>query len=103
MAAVVTRGTRQERQNVGIYRQQLLGRNRVIMRWLPHRGGALDYADWRAANPDRPFPVLVAIGADPATMLAAVAPVPDTCATLSRLRPVELEVRAVNVTPSSEV
>jgi 4-hydroxy-3-polyprenylbenzoate decarboxylase len=78
MAMVVTRGTRRERQNVGIYRQQLIGPNRVIMRWLPHRGGALDYADWRAAHPDQPFPVLVAIGADPATMLAAVAPVPDT-------------------------
>ena len=78
MAMVVTRGTRHERQNVGIYRQQVLGPNRVIMRWLPHRGGALDYADWRTAHPDRPFPVLVAIGADPATMLAAVAPVPDT-------------------------
>jgi 4-hydroxy-3-polyprenylbenzoate decarboxylase len=78
MGMVVTRGTRRERQNVGIYRQQVLGPNRVIMRWLPHRGGALDYADWRATHPDRPFPVLVAIGADPATMLAAVAPVPDT-------------------------
>jgi 4-hydroxy-3-polyprenylbenzoate decarboxylase len=78
MAAVVTRGTRHERQNVGIYRQQLLGRNRVIMRWLPHRGGALDYADWRRSHPGKPFPVLVAIGADPATILAAVAPVPDT-------------------------
>ena len=75
---VVTRGTRQLRQNVAIYRQQVIARNRVIMRWLPHRGGALDYADWKAAHPDQPFPVLVAIGADPATMLAAVAPVPDT-------------------------
>jgi len=75
---VVTRGTRQPRQNVAIYRQQPIGRNRVIMRWLPHRGGALDFADWQAAHPGRPFPVLVAIGADPATMLAAVAPVPDT-------------------------
>ncbi len=75
---VITRGTRQPRQNVAIYRQQPIGRNRVIMRWLPHRGGALDYASWQAAHPDRPFPVLVAIGADPATMLAAVAPVPDT-------------------------
>jgi len=75
---VVTRGTRQPRQNVAIYRQQPIARNRVIMRWLPHRGGALDYADWQAAHPNRPFPVLVAIGADPATMLAAVAPVPDT-------------------------
>ena len=75
---VVTRGTRQPRQNVAIYRQQLIGRNRVIMRWLPHRGGALDFADFRAAHPGKPFPLLVAIGADPATMLAAVAPVPDT-------------------------
>src|SRR5690606_35559027 len=75
---VVTCGTRQRRQNVAIYRQQPIGRNRVIMRWLPHRGGALDFADWQRSHPDRPFPVLVAIGADPATMLAAVAPVPDT-------------------------
>ena len=75
---VVTRGTRQPRQNVAIYRQQLLDRNRVIMRWLPHRGGALDFADFRSAHPGKPFPLLVAIGADPATMLAAVAPVPDT-------------------------
>ena len=75
---VVTRGTRQRRQNVAIYRQQVIGPNRVIMRWLPHRGGALDYADWKASSPEQPFPVLVAIGADPATMLAAVAPVPDT-------------------------
>ena len=75
---VVTRGTRQPRQNVAIYRQQVIGRNRVIMRWLPHRGGALDFADWQAAHPGRPFPVLVAIGADPATLLAAVAPLPDT-------------------------
>jgi 4-hydroxy-3-polyprenylbenzoate decarboxylase len=75
---VVTRGLRHPRQNVAVYRQQLIGRNCVIMRWLPHRGGALDYADWRGAHPGEPFPVLVAIGADPATMLAAVAPVPDT-------------------------
>ncbi|HRQ66903.1 MAG TPA: UbiD family decarboxylase [Xanthomonadaceae bacterium] len=74
---VVTRGTRQTRQNVAIYRQQLIGPNRVIMRWLPHRGGALDFADFQATHPGKPFPVLVAIGADPATMLAAVAPVPD--------------------------
>ncbi|MBS0460935.1 MAG: UbiD family decarboxylase [Proteobacteria bacterium] len=75
---VVTRGLRQHRQNVAIYRQQPIGRNRVIMRWLPHRGGALDFADWKQARPHQPFPVLVAIGCDPATMLAAVAPVPDT-------------------------
>lgn len=75
---VVTRGTRQTRQNVAIYRQQVIAPNRVIMRWLPHRGGALDHADWLRAHPQQPFPLLVAIGADPATLLAAVAPVPDT-------------------------
>lgn len=75
---VVTRGVHQRRQNLGIYRQQLIGRNRLIMRWLPHRGGAQDFASWQQAFPDKPFPVLVAIGADPATMLAAVAPVPDS-------------------------
>ena len=78
LGLVVTRGTRQRRQNIAIYRQQVIGPNRVIMRWLPHRGGALDYADHIAATPDQPFPVLVALGADPATLLAAVAPVPDT-------------------------
>ncbi len=78
LGLVVTRGTRQRRQNVAIYRQQVIAPNRVIMRWLPHRGGALDHADWRADRPQQPFPVLVAIGTDPATLLAAVAPVPDT-------------------------
>ena len=78
LGLVITRGTEKPRQNVAIYRMQLIGPNRVIMRWLPHRGGALDYADWKAAHPDKPFPVMVAIGADPATTLAAVAPVPDT-------------------------
>jgi 4-hydroxy-3-polyprenylbenzoate decarboxylase len=78
LGLVITRGTAKRRQNVAIYRQQVIGRNRVIMRWLPHRGGALDYADWRIDRPGQPFPVLVAIGADPATLLAAVAPVPDT-------------------------
>ncbi len=78
LGMVVTRGVHQPRQNLAIYRQQVIGRNRVIMRWLPHRGGALDYAGWRAAYPDKPFPVVVVIGADPATVLAAVAPVPDT-------------------------
>ncbi|HRO26943.1 MAG TPA: UbiD family decarboxylase [Luteimonas sp.] len=78
LGLVVTRGTRKPRQNIGIYRMQVIGRDRVIMRWLPHRGGALDFADWCADRPGEPFPVLVAIGADPATTLAAVAPVPDT-------------------------
>src|SRR6185437_9156897 len=78
LGLVITRGSRKRRQNVAIYRQQLIAPNRVIMRWLPHRGGALDHADWRVDRPRQPFPVLVAIGADPATLLAAVAPVPDT-------------------------
>jgi 4-hydroxy-3-polyprenylbenzoate decarboxylase len=75
---VVTRGPGKERQNLGIYRMQLIGRNRVIMRWLAHRGGALDFREWQQAHPGEPFPVAVALGADPATMLAAVTPVPDT-------------------------
>lgn len=78
LGLVVTRGTRKPRQNVAVYRQQVIGPNRLIMRWLPHRGGALDFADWKATHPNQPFPVLVAIGADPATLLAAVAPIPDT-------------------------
>ncbi|WP_449284259.1 UbiD family decarboxylase [Luteimonas notoginsengisoli] len=78
LGLVVTRGTRKPRQNVAVYRQQVIGPNRIIMRWLPHRGGALDFADWTATHPGQPFPVLVAIGADPATVLAAVAPIPDT-------------------------
>jgi 4-hydroxy-3-polyprenylbenzoate decarboxylase len=74
----VTRGPRKERQNLGIYRQQVLGRNKVIMRWLAHRGGALDFRDHAAAARGTPFPVAVALGADPATILGAVTPVPDT-------------------------
>jgi 4-hydroxy-3-polyprenylbenzoate decarboxylase len=77
-ALVVTRGPHKPRQNLGIYRQQVIGRNKVIMRWLAQRGGALDYRDWREARPGEPFPVAVALGADPATILAAVTPVPDT-------------------------
>ncbi len=74
----LTRGPHKERQNMGIYRQQVIGRNRVIMRWLAHRGGALDFRDWQQAHPGDPFPVTVALGADPATILAAVTPIPDT-------------------------
>jgi 4-hydroxy-3-polyprenylbenzoate decarboxylase len=77
-ALVITRGPYKPRQNLGIYRQQVIGRNRVIMRWLAQRGGALDYRDWCEARPGEPFPVAVALGADPATILAAVTPVPDT-------------------------
>lgn len=75
---VVTRGPHKERQNLGIYRQQVIGRNKVIMRWLSHRGGALDFREFQQANPDQPFPISVALGADPATLLGAVTPVPDT-------------------------
>ncbi|HLU61607.1 MAG TPA: 4-hydroxy-3-polyprenylbenzoate decarboxylase [Gammaproteobacteria bacterium] len=74
---VVTKGPHKERQNLGIYRQQVIGRNKVIMRWLSHRGGALDFQEWKQANPGKPFPVAVALGADPATILGAVTPVPD--------------------------
>jgi 4-hydroxy-3-polyprenylbenzoate decarboxylase len=73
----VTRGPSKPRQNLGIYRQQVIGPNRVIMRWLAHRGGALDFRDHKKQSKE-PFPVAVAIGADPATTLAAVTPVPDT-------------------------
>ncbi len=75
---VVTRGPYKSRQNLGIYRQQVLGPNRLIMRWLAHRGGALDFRDHCQASPGQPFPVAVVIGADPATILGAVTPVPDT-------------------------
>jgi 4-hydroxy-3-polyprenylbenzoate decarboxylase len=74
----VTRGPHKKRQNLGIYRQQVIGRNKVIMRWLAHRGGALDFRDHCIANPGQPFPVAVALGADPATILGAVTPVPDS-------------------------
>ena len=66
------------RTNLGIYRQQVIGKNRLIMRWLSHRGGALDFQAFQKANPGQPFPVAVALGADPATILGAVTPVPDT-------------------------
>ena len=75
---VITRGPERPRQNLGIYRQQVIGPNRLIMRWLSHRGGALDFRDWQKARPGEPFPVAVALGADPATILGAVTPVPDT-------------------------
>ncbi|NQZ33615.1 MAG: 4-hydroxy-3-polyprenylbenzoate decarboxylase [Oceanospirillaceae bacterium] len=75
---VITRGPHKERQNLGIYRQQLIGKNKLIMRWLSHRGGALDFREWQQLNPGKPYPVAVALGADPATILGAVTPVPDT-------------------------
>ena len=80
---VITRGPQgianpRARQNLGIYRQQLIGRRQLIMRWLAHRGGALDFRDFALANPGQPFPIAVALGADPATILGAVTPVPDS-------------------------
>jgi len=75
---VVTRGPNKARQNLGIYRQQVLGPNKVIMRWLAHRGGALDFRDHCRKHPGQPFPITVVIGADPATILGAVTPVPDS-------------------------
>ena len=77
-ALVITRGPNKERQNLGIYRQQVIGKNKTIMRWLAHRGGALDFREWQQMRPGEPFPVAVALGADPATILGAVTPVPDT-------------------------
>jgi 4-hydroxy-3-polyprenylbenzoate decarboxylase len=80
---VVTRGPQsvpqpRARQNLGIYRQQVIGRREVVMRWLAHRGGALDFREFALASPGRPFPIAVVLGADPATMLGAVTPVPDS-------------------------
>ncbi len=74
---VITRGPNKERQNLGIYRQQVIAKNKVIMRWLAHRGGALDFKEFQQKYPDKPYPVAVALGADPATILGAVTPVPD--------------------------
>jgi len=75
---VITRGPNKPRVNLAIYRQQVIGKNKVIMRWLPHRGGAQDFREFQQAHPGKPFPVSVVIGADPATLLAAVTPIPDT-------------------------
>ena len=74
---VITRGPEKPRMNLGIYRMQLLGPNKLIMRWLSHRGGALDFRDWTLKRPSEPYPVAIALGADPATTLGAVTPVPD--------------------------
>ena len=75
---VITKGPHKKRQNLGIYRQQVLARNKVIMRWLAQRGGALDFREHALANPGKPYPIAVALGADPATILGAVTPVPDS-------------------------
>lgn len=75
---VTTKGPEQTRENMGIYRQQVIGKNQLIMRWLAHRGGALDFQAWQKVSPEKPFPVAVTLGADPATILAAVTPIPDS-------------------------
>jgi len=77
-ALAITRGPEKERQNLGIYRMQKIAKNKLIMRWLAHRGGALDYRDFQKKNPGKPYPVAITLGADPATTLGAVTPVPDT-------------------------
>ena len=77
-ALAITRGPEKERQNLGIYRMQKIAKNKLMMRWLAHRGGALDYRDFQKKNPGKPYPVAIALGADPATTLGAVTPVPDT-------------------------
>ncbi len=74
---VITKGPNKSRQNLGIYRQQVIDKNKVIMRWLSHRGGALDFQEWQQVHPSEPFPIAVALGTDPATILGAVTPVPD--------------------------
>lgn len=74
----VTKGPQKARQNLGIYRQQVIAHNKLIMRWLVHRGGALDFRDFCLASPGQPYPIAVALGADPATILGAVTPVPDS-------------------------
>ena len=75
---VITKGPHKKRQNLGIYRQQVLARNKVIMRWLAHRGGALDFREHAIVNKGKPYPIAVALGTDPATILGAVTPVPDS-------------------------
>lgn len=75
---VTTAGPNQKRQNLGIYRQQVISKNKVIMRWLAHRGGALDFRAFKEAHPGEPFPIAVSLGTDPATILAAVTPIPDS-------------------------
>jgi len=75
---VITKGPHKKRQNMGIYRQQVIGPDKTIMRWLSHRGGALDFREWQQTHPGEPFPVAVALGADPATILGAVTPIPDS-------------------------
>jgi 4-hydroxy-3-polyprenylbenzoate decarboxylase len=107
----VTRGPHKQRQNLGIYRQQVIGRNKVIMRWLSMRGGALDFREHAIASPGTPFPVAVALGADPATIIGAVTPVPDTLSEFqfagllrdSRTEIVRCITHELNVPASAEI
>ena len=107
----VTRGPHKTRQNLGIYRQQVIAPNKVIMRWLAHRGGALDFRDHAKASPGEPFPIAVALGADPATILGAVTPVPDTLSEYqfagllrgSRTEIVRCLTHGLNVPASAEI
>jgi 4-hydroxy-3-polyprenylbenzoate decarboxylase len=74
---VTTKSISQKRQNLGVYRQQVISKNQLIMRWLAHRGGALDYLEWQKITPNKPFPISVSIGADPATIIASAIPIPN--------------------------
>ncbi|MEO7026361.1 MAG: UbiD family decarboxylase, partial [Caulobacteraceae bacterium] len=102
---VVTRGPSQSREddyNLGIYRMQVLGRDRTIMRWLAHRGGAQHYRRWKAAGKPDALPACAVIGADPATIIAAVTPVPDTLSEYhfaGLLRGARLELVAAKTQP----
>jgi len=107
----VTRGPNKPRVNLAIYRLQLIDRNKLIMRWLPHRGGAQDFREFQGAHPGQPFPVSVVIGADPATLLAAVTPIPDTLSEYQfagllrgrRSRVVESKVTGLPVPQGAEI
>jgi len=107
---VITKGPHKDRQNLGIYRQQVIDKNRVIMRWLSHRGGALDFKEWQASHPGEAFPVAVALGADPATILGAVTPVPDSLSEYafagllrgSKTEVVECQLSSLQVPASAE-
>jgi len=108
---VLTKGPRKNRENLGIYRQQVIGPNKAIMRWFAHRGGALDFHDHCESNGGEPFPIAVALGADPATMLAAVTPIPDSLSEYhfagllrgSRTELVKCRGSALRVPASSEI
>ncbi len=78
---IVTRGPShkpEDNYNLGIYRMQRLAKNKTIMRWLKHRGGAQHHARWKGQGKTEPLPAAAVLGADPGTILAAVTPVPDT-------------------------